>query len=564
MRAGLRWLVLCAVLVACVALGYGAYALAGLSWDAVVSYRSPYAAIPLPESSGESAEESLTVLVIVDGLTVDASKKMGTLNALRKHGADLELVAPQPSLSYPNWTTLLSGAPPYVSGVVTNWHEGPAPIETLFGAAARAGVRTVFVGPEDFEQLYGVRQKCVATYMKKWDEEYLSAEYVDAAVRIARQEKPQLLVLHLPDVDEAGHARGSASTQYAEVVSRVNTDLNRLVQELQDGKTDFVITADHGHIATGGHGGWEPSATTVPGVFVGPDIRMSKGVGTSEDVAPTVAVLAGIPVPRHALGHPLEQVLGSRAATAVADARSAYESFETAYVREVTAPLGQDPAGATAVAQTSAEEDGLSLEAAGEARLAFDRRQRATTGILALLACLAVLTLVGAVSWPALAAALSGAAAYFVVYNTLFFLVHRYAWSLSAFNSEDRITAWMNGRLIEAAVAGVVGAAVAGFVYPYLREHPRQPVGEYLAGWLTLGPATMLTVLALLGIQIAWFLWAWGIDPTWRLPDLMWAFKYDLDLIQATAVGFVAVVTPVVTYLVGRYHPRLRPSQIEE
>ena len=41
----------------------------------------------------------------------------------------------------------------------------------------------------------------------------------------------------------------------------------------------------HGHIATGGHGGWETSVTTVPGVFVGPDIRMSRGVGTSEDVA---------------------------------------------------------------------------------------------------------------------------------------------------------------------------------------------------------------------------------------------------------------------------------------
>ena len=37
---------------------------------------------------------------------------------------DLTLLAPQPSLSFPDWTTLLSGAPPYISGVTTNWFEG--------------------------------------------------------------------------------------------------------------------------------------------------------------------------------------------------------------------------------------------------------------------------------------------------------------------------------------------------------------------------------------------------------------------------------------------------------
>jgi len=79
-----------------------------------------------------------------------------------------------------------------------------------------------------------------------------------------------------------------------------------------------------------------------------------------------------------------------------------------------------------------------------------------------------------------------------------------------------------------------------------------------------LGPATSLATLATLGLQVAWFVWAWGIDPVWGLPDLKWGFKYDLDLIQATAVGFIAVLTPLVTYLIGRYHPRVRTSTAEE
>jgi hypothetical protein len=122
----------------------------------------------------------------------------------------------------------------------------------------------------------------------------------------------------------------------------------------------------------------------------------------------------------------------------------------------------------------------------------------------------------------------------------------------------------MNGRLIEAAVAGVVAAVVAAVVYPPLRVRRLGPYGEYLAGWLTLGPTTMLVILATLGLQVAWFVWAWGIFSEWRLPDLMWGFKYDLDLIQATAVGFVAVVTPLITYLVGRFHPMIIHPHMEE
>ena len=37
----------------------------------------------------------------------------------------------------------------------------------------------------------------------------------------------------------------------------------------------------------------------------------------------------------------------------------------------------------------------------------------------------------------------------------------------------------------------------------------------------------------------------------------MWAFKADLDMVQATALGAAALLAPLVTYLVGRYHPRV-------
>ena len=70
----------------------------------------------------------------------------------------------------------------------------------------------------------------------------------------------------------------------------------------------------------------------------------------------------------------------------------------------------------------------------------------------------------------------------------------------------------------------------------------------------------MLVVQATIGLQVAWYLWYWGASVTWFIPDLAMGFKYDLDLIQLTGLGAAVVLAPVVTWLVGRYHPVRRSS----
>lgn len=550
MRAAARWVLLVVVLAVCVSAALGAKTLAAIAWDAVVDYRSPYVSAQLPPSSISKSAATRTVLVIIDGLGIEASRDMPTLQALRAYGADLELTAPQPSLSYPNWTTLLSGAPPYVSGVVTNWHEGEAGVETLFDVAERAGVPTVFAGPADFDTLYGVRGRVDASFMRKWDKRYRSKLYVDKALAMADRTQARLIVVHLPDVDEAGHAYGGASTQYADAVARVDTDLGRLVEGLQDGRTVFVVVADHGHIATGGHGGWEPEATIVPGVFSGPGMVLGSGSATSMDVAPTVAAIAGLPVPRASAGTVLEQVVGT-GPVAGAGATQQIEFWRSHGL------IVSSDSGAVPPAQGSADELRSWDEAAQLGRLARERSGRSLWAAGAAIACLIAVGSVLLASRPAFLSTLVGVVAYYGVYNLLFFVVHGNKWSLSSFNSEDLVESWLNQRLIESAIAMLVAAVAAGWVYPYLRRVARGPQHGFLVGWLTLGPATALTVLATLGMQIAWFYWQWGLSYTWRLPDLMWGMKFDLDLVQSTAVGLAAILTPLLTLAVGRYHPRV-------
>ncbi|MDF1541594.1 MAG: alkaline phosphatase family protein [Anaerosomatales bacterium] len=562
MRRSVAWMAGALALAVCVAGAYGAYLLAGYSWDQVVSYETPFgdydrpwALDTVPAGVATPADAPRAVLVIVDGLRADTTQEMPGYQTLRQYGADMIAVTPQPSLSYPTWTTILSGASPDISGVTTNWFEGAVPVETLIDSALAAGLTVAVSAPDDFVTLYSA-ERAQATYFDAWAKEYLSDVYVDRAIELVTRADPALLVVHLPDVDEAGHAYGGGSPQYTEMAQRIDGEILRLVQALQDDRTLFVVAGDHGHIDAGGHGGWESVVRQVPALFIGQASSLEREPISQTDIAPTIAAYLGIPVPAHAEGSVLTELLVPGAVSPGVDDEHALR-FAEIYLAALGAPEAVPAAGA------SAESVAVALDNARAERLAAERRDRLPMalglGATAVIALLALFTL----SWRAGVAATAGTFAYYLAYNGLYFVVHGYRWSLSAFNDEALVQQFFYLRMVEAAIAGLVAVAVAAIIYPLLRAEPMSPrVGGYLGGWLALGPATVLAVMATLALQVAWFLWAYGAEVVWRLPDLRWGFKYDLDLIQATAVGATALVAPLVTYLIGRYHPktRVRPA----
>ncbi|MBO9370120.1 MAG: alkaline phosphatase family protein [Chloroflexi bacterium] len=147
-------LLLVLVLLILAAIGYQAQNLAMLSWDAVVEYQTPYLT-DLPRGIAAEPLARRVVLVLVDGLRLDASRNMPRLNELRQRGADLSVRIGQPSLSYPSWTVLVSGTWQEISGVTTNWYEGEVRVDTIFKAARDAGMPSVIVGGGGWEKLYG-------------------------------------------------------------------------------------------------------------------------------------------------------------------------------------------------------------------------------------------------------------------------------------------------------------------------------------------------------------------------------------------------------------------------
>lgn len=575
-RSTLSWVLFVVGTVACLATAYGAYTLAGYSWDQVVSYKSPYIrpletpdatltgvyAPPGLESkelpdTGEPLSEHV-VLVIVDGMSDDISRlAMTSLETLRGYGSDLQLTAPQPSLSYPNWTTILTGAPQTISGVTTNWYDTRVFAPTIMDVVSRAGRTVAVVGPTDFAELYGVKPGPTVS-LRPWPKDgYLTSTLVDDALRISEETSPALLVLHLPDLDEAGHSHGAGSAEYRDVARKIDSDLSRLVTALQSDKTTFIVVSDHGHIDTGGHGGWEDEVTTIPGILAGAAVAMGTGTGDLDQIASTIALLEGVVPPTYAAGVALRSALTATAPSVYLADTQHHRHFVANYVE--IASQGTTPAAAMLERHAGVADMDAGAAAARNTRLSVERAQRVPYALAALALVLAVVVVLGLVAWRALVAAAVGTLVYYAVYSALFFFVHGYLWSLSAFNTEGQVSSFMNGRMIEAIVSAILGVAVAAIAYPFMRQSPHGPADkDFLSGWLALAPATVLLIQGTLALQVAWYYWYWGVSITWVLPDFKWAFKADLDMVQMTALGAAAVLAPLVTYLIGRYHPRVR------
>ncbi|MBU4555695.1 MAG: hypothetical protein KJ747_02350, partial [Actinobacteria bacterium] len=291
-------------------------------------------------------------------------------------------------------------------------------------------------------------------------------------------------------------------------------------------------------------------------IFAGPGTILGKGDIAQVDIAPTVASLLGMRIPQQSVGRVRDDIIADSEGM-VAIGEKQYLAFARVYASRMGESAGVGKA-------QRYDEVEAALSKIDDARLVKDREARLPIALAGAGAALLALALLFAASWRAGVAAMTGTLAYYAVYNGLYFWVHGYLWSLSAFNTEEYVQSFFYMRMAEAALAALIGCVVAAAVYPLLRARPRAPRSGFLGGWVALGPATTLSIVATLAIQVAWFFWAWGADVVWRLPDLKWGFKYDLDLTQITAAGAVALLAPVVTYLVGRYHPKVRNAAAEE
>lgn len=256
------------------------------------------------------------VIISIDGLRPDALEQAETpaLDALRAAGAySAAAQAVLPSVTLVNHASMLGGMSPEKHGIYWNVNDpdlGKVKGPTLFSLAHKAGLSTAMVvGKPKLEHL--VLPNSVDNYDYAG---FTDGQVVGDALEVIRTGLPNILFIHLPDVDSAGHAMGWMSPLQLTAVSRTDGLIGKLVAALEAGhyleNTLLIITSDHGGSGRK-HGSDSPEDTTVPWLAVGPGvpagIKLRQAI-VMYDTAATALFAFQLPIPPTWDGQPVLEI----------------------------------------------------------------------------------------------------------------------------------------------------------------------------------------------------------------------------------------------------------------
>jgi predicted AlkP superfamily pyrophosphatase or phosphodiesterase len=258
-----------------------------------------------PAQSSQSAapviqprRDAYVVMISIDGLIPEyytAPAPLGlnvpTLNQMKLNGAYAEGVeGVYPTVTYPSHTTLITGVRPALHGIIQNrifeapnapqtkewyWFSKDLKVETLWAMAKRAGLTTGNVGwpvtagaeidysvPEiadPTEKIQtgkrtlqyatpGLIEKATAAHPS--DDKTTDGRRTTYAEYILETYKPNLMLVHLIELDGAHHTYGPRSPEALKTAERLDAYVGRIIEATRKAgtfdKTTFFLVSDHG------------------------------------------------------------------------------------------------------------------------------------------------------------------------------------------------------------------------------------------------------------------------------------------------------------------------------
>ena len=230
------------------------------------------------------------VVVSVDGLdnrylaNADGmGLKIPNIRRLMREGqTSAGVIGAVPTITWPSHTTMITGVDPITHGILGNWRPpgekyldyGQIKVPTLLGAAHAAGLKIATIDwpvtvdapvdwdiPEYFQRRRGggMDRKSIESKTKPADLlERIAAdfpsfptEFMDdrartlAVVWILEHQKPDLLLVHLVDLDSEEHENAPFSKEAKAIVELSDEMLGQIIKAMQPGSA-FALVSDHG------------------------------------------------------------------------------------------------------------------------------------------------------------------------------------------------------------------------------------------------------------------------------------------------------------------------------
>lgn len=233
-----------------------------------------------------------TAFIVVDGLRRDAAETMKVTRLLEQAGQCRISDQGSFTVSRPEYALLSTGLEADRTGSRNNDLTTPLAAESIWQVARAHGLSVAGSSHLPwFAQLFP----------GGFDRFTHLEEHAANVFAASTGELLDVNVFHPLYVDEKAHHHGAASPEYRAAVARVDGEIAELLTRMDLARDLVVLTADHGHRDAGGHGGEQPEIKDVLVCFAGAGVerRTDRATFDGRSTAPALAVLLGLPFPRH-------------------------------------------------------------------------------------------------------------------------------------------------------------------------------------------------------------------------------------------------------------------------
>ncbi len=255
------------------------------------------------------------LLVSVDGLRPDVMLRAHAPNMKALIGRGTSTMWAQSTvdmpLTIPGHASMLTGTAPWRHWMW--WDEYPSrynpprpPVPTILELARQHGYSTAMAtGKSKLAAI--VRPDTPHWVFVPGEQGYADDLNVGRqAASIIEQHRPQVMFVHFPDCDAAGHGSGWGSTEQVQTVERTDGAIGLVLAAMRRAgvyeSTTIIVTADHGG---SGKGHWkdDPYSIVIPWIIAGPGIRSGVDLTSEpglavkvEDTFVTACVILNLPV----------------------------------------------------------------------------------------------------------------------------------------------------------------------------------------------------------------------------------------------------------------------------
>jgi predicted AlkP superfamily pyrophosphatase or phosphodiesterase len=255
------------------------------------------------------AEDRKVLIVSIDGLRPDVLLRSNApvLRSLMKRGSfTFHAQTTDVAITLPSHTTMLTGVPPSVHGVVWNddrYTKAPRypSTPTIFIRAKQTGHTTALIaGKSKFVALAqpgSLDWQFIPTTTHESDERVATE-----ARQIITMHHPDLSFVHFPNVDIVGHDRGWGSNEQVQAIHAADALVGAVVDafERMVGSREYliIVSSDHGGSGTS-HDGDDPRSLAVPLLLVGTkvpadlDLTLNRSRIGIEDIFMTASIFLG-------------------------------------------------------------------------------------------------------------------------------------------------------------------------------------------------------------------------------------------------------------------------------